>query len=248
MPLLTLNKAAKAASKSKSTLLDAINSKRLRAFKNKLNQWQIDPDDLFMAYPKTEREPTEKLELETNQPNRETTILRQKLESLERIIESIKDDERDYLRHRLNDESGELRNLSALINKIYNDRNQLEESNANREKDKPSYIQTEAIIKILNQYVTTSEIEISRKLEMGKDLIIQNYFFPNPAVLYDRSNTEIIKDLTRIGVLHYGQVSERFKLVTNNILQNRDIKEITNIDFHYIAIRYIEWGTLELPR
>jgi hypothetical protein len=51
MPLLTLNQAAKVAEKSKSTLLGAIKSKRLSAFKTPLNQWQIDPDELFRVYP-----------------------------------------------------------------------------------------------------------------------------------------------------------------------------------------------------
>jgi hypothetical protein len=252
MPLLTLNQAAKAAKKSKSTLLDAINSGRLSAFKTHRNQWQIDPDDLFRAYPSTEQEPNIKTDLDPRRPNNETAILQRQVYFLEHLINDIKD-ERDDLRRRLNEEEEERRKLTALITKIFDNHDQCTWLNANKEKaineeNKPSYIQTEAMAEVLDRWTLTyNEGKICGLLKRGKNLIIENYFFPNPSVLYLDSNTEIIKDLTRAGVLHFGQVSERFKQVTNSVLQDRDIKEIIDKDFLYITIRYLEWGTIELP-
>ena len=50
MQPFTLNQAAKACNKSKSTLLAAINSGRLSAKRDDKNQWQIDPAELFRVY------------------------------------------------------------------------------------------------------------------------------------------------------------------------------------------------------
>ena len=49
--LLTLGQAAKATGKQKSTILDAIRAGRLSAGRNDLQQWQIDPAELFRVYP-----------------------------------------------------------------------------------------------------------------------------------------------------------------------------------------------------
>jgi hypothetical protein len=57
MPPLTLNQAAKACRKSKSTLLEAISSGRMSASRNSRSQWQIDPSELFRVYPPTEHLP-----------------------------------------------------------------------------------------------------------------------------------------------------------------------------------------------
>jgi hypothetical protein len=51
MQPFTLNQAAKICHKSKSSLLEAINSGRLSANRNDKNQWQIDPSELFRVYP-----------------------------------------------------------------------------------------------------------------------------------------------------------------------------------------------------
>lgn len=53
MEKLSLNKAAKEASVAKSTLLEALNSGRMSAGKNDKGHWQIDPSELFRAFPKT---------------------------------------------------------------------------------------------------------------------------------------------------------------------------------------------------
>lgn len=49
--MYTLSSAAKATSKSKSTISDAINSGRLSASKNESGEWQIDPAELHRVYP-----------------------------------------------------------------------------------------------------------------------------------------------------------------------------------------------------
>ncbi len=51
MSFLTLGLAAKATGKQKSTILDAIRAGRLSATRNDLQQWQIDPAELFRVYP-----------------------------------------------------------------------------------------------------------------------------------------------------------------------------------------------------
>ena len=51
MTYLTLSRAAKECGRSKSALLDAIRAGRLSASRNDLQQWQIDPADLFRVYP-----------------------------------------------------------------------------------------------------------------------------------------------------------------------------------------------------
>ena len=51
MTYLTLSRAAKECGRSKSALLDAIRAGWLSASRNDLQQWQIDPADLFRVYP-----------------------------------------------------------------------------------------------------------------------------------------------------------------------------------------------------
>lgn len=60
MTKLSLNKAAKEAGVAKSTILEALNSKRMSAEKNDKGHWEIDPAELFRVYPKTS--PTEQVE------------------------------------------------------------------------------------------------------------------------------------------------------------------------------------------
>ncbi len=50
---LSLNKAAKEAGVAKSTLLEALKSGRLSASKSEKGHWEIDPSELFRAFPKT---------------------------------------------------------------------------------------------------------------------------------------------------------------------------------------------------
>jgi len=53
MTKLSANRAAKEAGIAKKTLLEAISSGRLSASKNDKGHWEIEPSELFRAYPKT---------------------------------------------------------------------------------------------------------------------------------------------------------------------------------------------------
>lgn len=53
MAKLSLNKAAKEASVAKSTLLQALNSKRMSAEKNEKGHWEIETSELFRVFPRT---------------------------------------------------------------------------------------------------------------------------------------------------------------------------------------------------
>ena len=53
MTKLSANRAAKEAGIAKKTLLEAISSGRLSASKNEKGHWEIEPAELFRAYPKT---------------------------------------------------------------------------------------------------------------------------------------------------------------------------------------------------
>jgi hypothetical protein len=68
MQPFTLNQAAKACNKSKSTILAAISGGRLSAKRNDKNQWQIDPSELFRVYENRTPEPV--TEHPTDHPNR----------------------------------------------------------------------------------------------------------------------------------------------------------------------------------
>ncbi len=61
MTNLTLSRAAKECGRSKSALLGAIRDGRLSAFRNDLQQWQIDPAELFRVYP-PDRSPNKTIE------------------------------------------------------------------------------------------------------------------------------------------------------------------------------------------
>jgi len=120
MSLLTLNEATKAAKKAKSTILEAIKNGRLSATRNDLNQWQIDPAELFRVYPldksknqtenqhrpddfsKKPLETAEKLaqmlEKEQHERERERGILERERQQLQNQIVDLKPD-RDHWRH-----------------------------------------------------------------------------------------------------------------------------------------------------
>ena len=138
MPLLTLCQAAKAAKKSKSTLLAAINSGRLSAFKNKKGQWQIDSDDLFRLYPLTGQKPDEKTGLDLSRPSEGTILLRQQIEFYKQLITELKG-ERDDLRRRLNEETDERRKLTALLTKIFDDHVLCTWPNASKKKEEQHF-------------------------------------------------------------------------------------------------------------
>lgn len=100
MQPLTLNQAAKAAKRSKATLLEALNSGRMSAPKDDLGRWQIDPAELFRVYPKTSTEPGTETEADPAPEPAGTAAYHEKTALLERIIAHL-EDERDDLRARL---------------------------------------------------------------------------------------------------------------------------------------------------
>ena len=100
---LSLNKAAKEAGISKSTLSEALNSGRLTANKDSRGRWQIDPAALFHAFPKTTL--NEQIEPQPNiNTNTENLI---KIARLEAELEAAKqlqskaEETADYLQKKL---------------------------------------------------------------------------------------------------------------------------------------------------
>lgn len=86
MAFLTLSQAAKATSKSKSTLNRAIKSGRLSATRNEDGTFSIDPSELARAFPQnaTEREPFLHQERPTERPGTEDSS---KVAMLEQLLE-----------------------------------------------------------------------------------------------------------------------------------------------------------------
>jgi hypothetical protein len=103
MQKLSANKAAKEAGIAKKTLLEAISSGRLTASKNEKGHWEIDPAELFRAYPKTsfsEPEKPQPTPQENRQKTSETSVLEVEVKMLREQIERM-DAERDRERSQL---------------------------------------------------------------------------------------------------------------------------------------------------
>ena len=100
MPL-TLGQAAIQAGRSKPTILKALKTGRLSGAKVG-NEWQIEPAELFRAYPQTTTVNTNTLPL-VNPPENtiEIAVLRAKLEAAEQQIQDLKED-RDQWRQTTN--------------------------------------------------------------------------------------------------------------------------------------------------
>jgi hypothetical protein len=117
MPPLTLNQAAREAGRSKATILEAIRGGRLSAPKDELGRYQIDHAELFRVYQPTTQRPGTETATDPLSPTMETTLLRQKVELLERIIQGI-ENERNDLRRRLDSESEARENAAAEIRRL----------------------------------------------------------------------------------------------------------------------------------
>lgn len=128
MAKLSLNKAAKEANIAKSTLLQALNSKRMSAEKNEKGHWEIETSELFRVFPKsgstehTEPKPTPYTEpLKTIQNSAlevEVKMLREKIEdsSLEREREREQAREQiENLREQIERQSADHRQALAVI-------------------------------------------------------------------------------------------------------------------------------------
>jgi len=85
MPELTLNQAAKAAKKAKSTISKAINSGRLSAIKDDKGQCQIDTAELFRVFPPEQV----KIQDETPKETQKTAVLEVTIKHLERELENL---------------------------------------------------------------------------------------------------------------------------------------------------------------
>ena len=86
---LTLNQAAKAAHKSKAAILEAIKSGRLSADRNELQQWQIDPAELFRVYPQNQSDTSRENRDQPLEENHATAVLLERIAKFEeRIIAS----------------------------------------------------------------------------------------------------------------------------------------------------------------
>jgi hypothetical protein len=117
MPPLTLNQAAKAAKRSKATLLEAINSGRMSAPRDEQGRYQIDPAELFRVYPLTSPEPATETDSDPAPELVETAAYREKTALLERIIATL-EDERDDLRARLDKSEAARETAAAEIHRL----------------------------------------------------------------------------------------------------------------------------------
>lgn len=128
MTKLSANRAAKEAGIAKKTLLEAIASGRLTAAKNDKGHWEIEPAELFRAYPKTGFSEPEKPQ-PTLQENRQKTsengaleievkMLREQIDTMtterererRQLVDQIED-----LRTRLDGAEAERVRLNALL-------------------------------------------------------------------------------------------------------------------------------------
>jgi len=120
MATLTLNQAAKAAKKSKATLLDAIRSGRMSAPKDDLGRYQIDPAELFRVYPPDRSESGHENHGRPPEETSETSALRVTVDHLRELIRQI-ESERDDLRTRLSQSEEERRTTQAKLTAILTD-------------------------------------------------------------------------------------------------------------------------------
>lgn len=128
MMKLSANRAAREAGIAKKTLLDSISSGRLAAVKNDKGHWEIEPSELFRAYPKTGFSGSEKPQptpYDNSQKTSETGILEIEVKMLREqlgVMISERDRERgqlvdqiEDLRTRLNGAETERMRLNALL-------------------------------------------------------------------------------------------------------------------------------------
>lgn len=116
--MLTLGQAAKETGLSKPSISKAIKTGRLSAVKTENGEYQIDPVELFRVYPVTSKPKAETLQEETlSLPNG----LQAALDAMRELLGQV-EDERDYLRRRLDEEAAdrrasaeEVRRLTLLI-------------------------------------------------------------------------------------------------------------------------------------
>jgi len=125
MAKLSLNKAAKEAGVAKSTLLQALNSKRMSAEKNEKGHWEIETSELFRVFPRTgstehtEPKPTPRAEPSKNNQNSalevEVKMLREKIEDANLEREREREQAIESLRGQIERQSADHRQALAAI-------------------------------------------------------------------------------------------------------------------------------------
>ena len=114
----TLNQAARATGKSKSTISTAIKNGRISAIKREDGSWSIEPAELHRIYPPLSDE-QDKRTPKSEDTNTENIIRIRELEAkLEGSNQHIKllEVQTDDLRKRLDQESEERRRLTHILN------------------------------------------------------------------------------------------------------------------------------------
>ena len=111
MAKLSLNKAAKEAGVAKSTLLQALNSRRMSAEKNEKGHWEIETSELFRVFPRSgSTEHTEPKPTPCEEPLKpiQNSALEVEVKMLREQIERM-DTERERERAQLGDQIEALR-------------------------------------------------------------------------------------------------------------------------------------------
>lgn len=111
MTKLSANRAAKEAGVAKKTLLEAISSGRLTAAKNDKGHWEIEPAELFRAYPKAGFSSSEKPQYSPRENHHKTSengALEIEVKMLREQIDAMTA-ERDRERGQLADQIEDLR-------------------------------------------------------------------------------------------------------------------------------------------
>ena len=114
MAVLTLNQAAKAAKKSKSTIQYALKTGRLSGFKDERGNYQIDTAELFRVYKSNAVDMDEKSTLEHTETDLKTALLVQKLEFLEQRLDKL-EQEKNEISRRLDTSEEERRETQAKL-------------------------------------------------------------------------------------------------------------------------------------
>lgn len=114
MAVLTLNQAAKAAKKSKSTIQYALKTGRLSGFKDERGNYQIDTAELFRVYKSNAVDMDEKSTLEHAETDLKTALLVQKLEFLEQRLDKL-EQEKNEISRRLDTSEEERRETQAKL-------------------------------------------------------------------------------------------------------------------------------------
>ena len=114
MAVLTLNQAAKAAKKSKSTIQYALKTGRLSGYKDEKGNYQIDTSELFRVYNSNSSDAYDRSIIEHVESDVKTALLVQKLEFLEQRLDKL-EQEKNEISRRLDKSEEERRETQAKL-------------------------------------------------------------------------------------------------------------------------------------